>query len=181
MRALLEAHPEAAQTRGYVRSTSDLAPSGVRRTHRSPYRTQGGKLPLHFAAQMQASKAVVGVLLEAHPEAAQTKDEARSHTTRSQPLVSSPLVPCRSQGGRLPLHIAAANQASMAVVQVLLGLHPKAAQTRDGAVTPAMLQTGSSSASFAASAFTVRELAAALGDEPASFGGSGEGFAGVLP
>ena len=33
-------------------------------------------------AEMQASKEVVGVLLEAHPEAAQTKDEARSHTTR---------------------------------------------------------------------------------------------------
>ena len=131
MRALLEAHPEAAQTRGYVRSTSDLAPSGVRRTHRSPYRTQGGKLPLHFAAQMQASKAVVGVLLEAHPEAAQTKDEARSHTTRSQPLVSSPLVPCRSQGGRLPLHIAA-RRIKLSRVYILREsvLHKKAGHHR---------------------------------------------------
>ena len=37
----------------------------------------------------------------------------------------------------LPLHIAAANQASLAVVRILLEAHPEAVHTPDGTVSPA--------------------------------------------
>eukprot|EP01043_Picozoa_sp_COSAG02_P085795 COSAG02_NODE_23375_length_720_cov_3.710145_1_plen_100_part_01 len=66
----------------------------------------GGHLPLHYAAENQASSEVVAALLEAYPEAAREKDD----------------------DGYLPLHYAAQNQASSEMVAALLEDHTSAAQ-----------------------------------------------------
>ena len=82
---------------------------------------------------------MVAALLAAHPEAAKEKDEVRPafpHTLRAVACRlcarALSLARCRAaQRERLPLHVAAAFQASEAVVAALLKAYPDAAKEKD--------------------------------------------------
>ena len=94
---------------------------------------------LHYAMANQASEAVVAALLEAHPEAAKQKTNVLPpwpHTLRAAPQrmrARALSLACRHavQIGKLPLHWAAANEASEAVVKALLAEYPDAATEKD--------------------------------------------------
>ena len=101
-------------------------------------------LPLHFAAAVKASDAVVAALLEAHPGAAKDKDGVTCRAHNSLRCVAPLMcVYARSlarrraaQDGRLPLHHAARQKASEAVVATLLAAHPGAAKEKDKVLSP---------------------------------------------
>ena len=103
---------------------------------------QSGRLPLHDAVANNASEAVVKALLEAHPEAVRTEGPVRalawsSHHRDPHLFAASSLAQDEEVMNALPLHIAAAHQASLAVVRILLEAHLEAAHTPDGTVSPA--------------------------------------------
>ena len=91
---------------------------------------QRGRLPLHEAAANQASAEVVKLLLVA---GAQTKDTVRCPASHHDTIyldMPSHIPSCLpAQDGWQPLHFAAKQQASEAVVRMLLKDHPHAAAT----------------------------------------------------
>ena len=94
-------------------------------------RVQDGNLPLHYAAQNNKSEAVIKALLDAYPDAAKERDNVRCGRGRRVlcPLLSLlTCVCCRVQDGNLPLHYAAQNNKSEAVIKALLDAYPDAAK-----------------------------------------------------
>ena len=92
--ALLAAHPGAAKERDKVLPpllhTYTFCADALRAYTGSPARlrdVQGGRLPLHVAAQFKASEGVVAALLVAHPGAAAEEDFVRP--PRSHPLCAA--------------------------------------------------------------------------------------------
>ena len=60
---------------------------------------QREKLPLHFAAEKQASEAVVKALIAAHPEAAKEKDGVRDDFGLALRICRCPALPRRVTDG----------------------------------------------------------------------------------
>ena len=99
-----------------------------------------GNLPLHYAAQYQATEVVVRALLEANHEGAQVKDVAGNYPIHLAGMyqcidgVMDALIEAFPDGasaakkdGNLPLHFAAGNQATVGVTKALLVAFPDGA------------------------------------------------------
>ena len=96
-------------------------------------RVQVGQLPLHLAAQNNKSEAVIKALLDAYPDAIKEKAVRCGRGRRVLcPLLSLlTCVCCRVQDGCLPLHLAAWDNKSEAVIKALLDAYPDAAKAKD--------------------------------------------------
>ena len=103
-------------------------------------------MPLHWAVSKKASVEVVRALLEAHEQAAETADEVRSASNQPPDTLScvDASATLRAQADRLPLHEAAANQASEEVIWLLLRAHPEAAKAIDSVRPPCCVRSHAS-------------------------------------
>ena len=114
--------------------------------------SQDGKQPLHYAVAKGVPLDVTELLLEANPKAATSKDKARSSAHTAPPTAAAPFAPScfspvssrnpprntavlrhapRTQGGKLPLHYAAAKGAPLDVMKLLLDANLEATTSRD--------------------------------------------------
>ena len=163
--ALLAAHPGAAKEKDEVRPQrphATLAPPACTTALASPlaslaciralacspsHAAQDGRLPLHHAARLNASEAVVAALLAAHPGAAKEKERVHPPCPQDSLHGRAPLACIWShslahrravQDGLQPLHHAAGQRASEAVVAALLEAHPGAAKEKDRVRPPCL-------------------------------------------
>ena len=92
------------------------------------------RLPLHIAAQYSKSEAVIKALLDAYPDAIKAKDDVRCGRGRRVCVLLFSLssrvcvLPCAAW--LLPLHLAAWNNKSEAVIKALLDAYPDAIKAK---------------------------------------------------